>query len=80
MSDKVKSIFDHIIDVIFSNFIVLFVISIGICTVWLILSELDFLKYVGVTGHYIDIIADVLTLYVLIELSRSLVELWYSLP
>lgn len=28
----------------------------------------------GITGHYIDLIADVLTLYVLIELSRSLVE------
>jgi uncharacterized membrane protein (DUF373 family) len=32
------------------------------------------LKFEGITGHYIDLIADVLTLYVLIELSRSLVE------
>jgi uncharacterized membrane protein (DUF373 family) len=31
-------------------------------------------RFEGITGHYIDIITDVLTLYVLVELSRSLVE------
>ena len=32
----------------------------------------------GIRGQYIDLIADVLTLYVLIELSRSLVEYFTS--
>jgi uncharacterized membrane protein (DUF373 family) len=32
----------------------------------------------GITGQYIDLIADVLTLYVLVELSRSLIEYFSS--
>ncbi len=32
----------------------------------------------GITGHYIDIIEDVLTLYVMVELSRSLTDYFES--
>ena len=32
----------------------------------------------GITGHYLNIITDVLTLYVLIELSRSLVDFFHE--
>ncbi|TRY34103.1 hypothetical protein FM019_00965 [Aliiglaciecola sp. M165] len=38
----------------------------------------ELLKLEGITGHYIDIITDVLTLYVLVELSRSLIEYFDS--
>ena len=38
----------------------------------------ELLQFKGVTGHYIDVITDVLTLYVLVELSRSLVEYFDS--
>ncbi len=74
ISDRVKSVFDYIIDVIFSVFIMLLVVGIAIGTVQLVVSVFELLKFKGITGHYIDIIADVLTLYVLIELSRSLVD------
>ena len=74
LSDKIKTAFDYVIDAIFSIFIILLVIGIAIGTIQLVLSVTELLKFEGVTGHYIDLIADVLTLYVLIELSRSLVE------
>lgn len=74
ISDKVKVLFDYIIDAIFSIFIILLIIGIAIGTIQLVISVFDLLKFKGITGHYIDFIADVLTLYVLIELSRSLVD------
>lgn len=36
------------------------------------------IKVEGITGLYIDLIADVLTLYILVELSRSLIEYFSS--
>ena len=42
------------------------------------MSLWELLAFEGITGKYINIIADVLTLYVLIELSRSLVEYFHS--
>lgn len=74
ISDKVKKVFDYTIDAIFSIFIILFIIGIAIGTLQLVISVFGLLKLQGITGHYIDIISDVLTLYVLIELSRSLVD------
>jgi uncharacterized membrane protein (DUF373 family) len=70
----VKFLFDKIIAYIF--IVILLFIMVGIAigvfqlfgTLWLLFQS-D-----GITGKYIDIISDVLTLYVLVELSRSLVE------
>jgi uncharacterized membrane protein (DUF373 family) len=42
--------------------------------VQLFVTTWGLLAFEGITGHYINLIADVLTLYVLIELSKSLVE------
>lgn len=73
-SAKLNVIFNRAVDIVFA--IILFFITLGIAigAVQLFFSTWELMKFEGVTGHYIDLISDVLTLYVLVELSRSLVE------
>ena len=73
-SEKIKAYFDKSVDVVFGIILIFIMIGIAIGTVQLFITTWELLAFEGITGHYIDIIADVLTLYVLIELSRSLVE------
>jgi uncharacterized membrane protein (DUF373 family) len=74
ISEKIKVYFDKMVDVVFAVILVFIIIGIAIGTVQLFFTTWKLLAFEGITGHYIDIIADVLTLYVMIELSRSLVE------
>lgn len=78
ISEKIKVYFDKTVDVVFGIILVFIIIGIAIGTVELFIASWDLLTFTGVTGHYINIISDVLTLYVLIELSRSLVEYFHS--
>jgi len=74
MNSGLKKLFDQVIDVVFG--IILFFIMLGIIigACQLFITTWNLLKLEGITGYYIDLISDVLTLFVLIELSRSLVE------
>jgi len=74
ISERIKVYFDKTVDVVFAVILIFIIIGIAIGTAQLFVSTWKLLAFEGITGHYIDIIADVLTLYVLIELSRSLVE------
>ncbi len=74
ISEKIKVYFDKTVDIIFAVILIFIIIGIAIGTAQLFFSTWKLLAFEGITGHYIDVIADVLTLYVLIELSRSLVE------
>ena len=74
ISQNIKAYFDKSVDVVFAIILVFIMIGIAIGTAQLFVTTWKLLAFEGITGHYIDIIADVLTLYVLIELSRSLVE------
>ncbi|MCG7534237.1 phosphate-starvation-inducible PsiE family protein [Pseudoalteromonas sp. OOF1S-7] len=74
ISNKIKVVFDKSVDAIFAVILLFIIIGIAIGTLQLFVTTWKLLAFKGITGHYIDIIADVLTLYVLIELSRSLVE------
>ena len=74
ISERIKFYFDRSVDVVFSIILVFIMLGIAIGTAQLFFTTWKLLAFEGITGHYIDIIADVLTLYVLIELSRSLVE------
>ena len=78
ISEKIKVYFDKSIDVVFGVILVFIIVGIAIGTTQLFVTTWKLLAFEGITGHYIDIIADVLTLYVLIELSRSLVEYFNS--
>ena len=74
VSTKIKKIFDRVIDIVFSIILVFIIVAIAIGTAQLFVSVWHLLAFEGITGKYIGLISDVLTLYVLIELSRSLVE------
>lgn len=74
ISEKLTTIFDRVIDLVFGVILAFIMLGIMIGTCQLFVTTWDLLKFDGITGHYIDLISDVLTLYVLIELSRSLVE------
>ena len=73
-----KKIFDTAINVVFAIILVFITLGIALGAVQLFASVWTLFKMEGVTGHYIDLIADVLTLYVLVELSRSLIEYFSS--
>lgn len=69
-----KLLFDRVIGVVFS-FILLFLtlaIIIGVARLFLTLGELA--MNLELASNFLYIISDVLTLFILIELSRSLVE------
>ncbi|MCG8612719.1 MAG: phosphate-starvation-inducible PsiE family protein [Pseudomonadales bacterium] len=75
---RVRYLFDQLVNVVFSIILLFIIFGIAIGTVQLFISVWKLLAFEGITGHYIDLIADVLTIYVLIELSRSLVEYFNS--
>ena len=66
------------VNIVFGIILAFITLGIILGTIQLFDSVWDLFKMQGVTGHYIDLIADVLTLYVLVELSRSLVEYFSS--
>ena len=73
-SEKIKKLFDQVMCAVFGLILIFILIGIAIGTIQLFVTTWKLFAFEGVTGQYINIIADVLTLYVLIELSRSLVE------
>ncbi|MFT7186363.1 MAG: uncharacterized membrane protein (DUF373 family) [Pseudohongiellaceae bacterium] len=74
ISSKIKKVFDKMVDIVFGIILIFIIFGIAIGTCQLFVTTWGLLNFEGITGHYIDLISDVLTLYVLIELSRSLVE------
>jgi len=74
ISEKIKVYYEKSVDIVFAVILVFIIFGIAIGTAQLFVTTWKLLAFEGITGHYIDIITDVLTLYVLIELSRSLVE------
>ena len=78
ISDKIKKYFDLTVDIVFGIILLFLILSIFIGAAQLFSTVWKLLAFEGVTGKYINIITDVLTLYVLIELSRSLVEYFNS--
>ena len=74
LSDKLNVIFNRAVDIVFAIILAFITLGIAIGAIQLFFSTWELMKFEGVTGHYIDLISDVLTLYVLVELSRSLVE------
>ena len=74
LTAKLSQLFDTTVKVVFGIILLFIVLAIAIGTIQLFITTWNLLAFKGITGHYIDLIADVLTLYVLIELARSLVE------
>lgn len=77
-TELAKSIFDKSVSFTFGVILVFIILGILIGSFQLFVSLWSLTTTTGITGHYIDFIADILTLYVLVELSRSLVEYFES--
>ncbi|MFC1838110.1 phosphate-starvation-inducible PsiE family protein [Thermodesulfobacteriota bacterium] len=78
ISKKISEYFNKVIDIVFGIILIFIILGIAIGTVQLFITIWELFKFKGITGQYINVIADVLTLYVLIELSRSLIDYFDS--
>lgn len=78
MFPQLKEIFDKVTNLSFAAVIVMIIIAILIGVAQLVMSISGLLEFKGISGHYIDFISDILTIYVLVELSRSLIEYFHS--
>ncbi|MEW5943282.1 MAG: phosphate-starvation-inducible PsiE family protein [Pseudomonadota bacterium] len=67
-------IFDRIIGVVFAIMLFFFTLGIIVGAARLFFNLGDLLLSGDITRHYVRIISEVLTLFILIELSRSLVD------
>jgi len=77
MKIEPEKIFNKIINIAFAVILAVLTLAIIISTFKLFLSIWKMLYTSGITGKHIGFIADVLTLFVLIELSRSLAEYFH---
>ena len=73
-SEMLNNVFNRAVDIVFAIILGFITLGIAIGAIQLFFTTWELMKFEGVTGHYIDLISDVLTLYVLVELSRSLVD------
>lgn len=78
LSDRIKIVFDKTVDIVFGIILLCMMLGIVLGTVQLFATIWALLPFNGITGQYINVITDVLTLYVLVELSRSLVDYFAS--
>lgn len=74
MKVRFLQIFQHIIDIVFATMLIFITLGIVVGVLRLFLGLGAILTLKGVTGSYLPIISDVLTLFILVELSRSLVD------
>jgi len=69
-----SKLFNKVTDVVFMAILIALTLAMAIGTVKLFGNIWQMLTEPGITGKYIGIITDVLTLFVLVELSKSLVD------
>ncbi|MCR4302606.1 MAG: phosphate-starvation-inducible PsiE family protein [Gallionella sp.] len=74
MISTAMKIFDRAVNLIFGVLLLFITSGIVIGVVHLFLRLGDLARHTDITRHYVEIVSDVLTLFVLIELSRSLVS------
>ena len=74
---NVKRIFDQTMKVVFSVLLVFLTLSIVIGVLHLFVSLGDMVIHRELTTDYQKVISDVLTLFIVIELARSLVEYFH---
>jgi uncharacterized membrane protein (DUF373 family) len=74
-----KRWFDIVTGVIFGVILIFIMLGMVIGTARLFLTVLDLISEPGVAERYLAMVSDILTLFVLVELSRSLVEYFTTL-
>lgn len=74
ITDRAIGAFNKVTNLIFAVILLCLTLGLIIGTWRMLFTVWELTQKTGVTGQYIQIISDVLTLYILIELSRSLVD------
>lgn len=72
--DRFKSLFNYVVEWVFGLMLLFLMLGIAIGAAKLFLNLKDMVTVGQVTGTYLKTISDVLSLFILIELSRSLVD------
>jgi uncharacterized membrane protein (DUF373 family) len=72
--EKICALFDRVIDIVFSVILGFLILGLLIGSVKLFFSLWGLLTSLSITGSYKVIITDVLSLFILVELSRSLAD------
>ncbi len=78
MEIKPNILFKKITDIVFLAILIALTIAMGIGTVKLFANIFQMISEPGMTGKYLKLITDVLTLFVLVELSKSLVDYFHA--
>lgn len=78
LQQRVKNFYDLVISLIFAVILLFITVIMIIGVLRLFLQVGVLIQSSGITGSYLGIFTDVLTLFVLIELSRSLAEYFTS--
>lgn len=68
------NLFERVIEIVFSIMLLFMVLGIVVGTVHLFLRLGNLLTWDDSTRHYVRIISDVLTLFILVELARTLAD------
>lgn len=74
ISGKIKNFYNRTIDAVFAVILLFITLTMIIGVVRLFYRVGELFNEGGITGSYLYIFADVLTLFILIELSRSLMD------
>ena len=74
MAFSAAKLFDRTASLVFGVLLLFIIFGIVVGVAHLFLQLSDLILHSDITSHYIRIVADVLTLFVLIELSRSIVS------
>jgi uncharacterized membrane protein (DUF373 family) len=74
-----KRWFDRLTGIVFGVILVFIMLGMVIGTTRLFLSVVELISQPGVAERYLAMVSDILTLFVLVELSRSLVEYFDTL-
>ena len=75
---RIKKLYNKTIDLVFAIILIFITLTMIIGVVRLFYRVGDLIHQGGITGSYLYIFTDVLTLFILIELSRSLFEYFTS--
>jgi len=76
--EKLQKLFNYVIEAVFAIILLFLIVGIGIGAIKLFVNLIHIVQASGITGQYHKMITDVLTLFILVELSRSLVEYFTS--
>ena len=68
------NLFERVVEIVFGILLLFMVFGIAIGTLHLFLRFPDMLTWEDSTRHYVRIVSDVLTLFILVELSRTIAE------